>query len=323
MRIAKSWWKNRRTDFYITAVIVPSVILAVLALWALVRQYNFINYQLNSAVGLALPESELFGTFSKVSIFAFSMIIFALLLILIIGSFLSTHDVQRQLEVAKLKSNFVSTVSHELKTPLTSIRLLAERLLKLRPEEGAKQKEYHKLILTQSYRLSHLIGNILDFSKLEQEGKERYKFERADLAKLIKQSIADYPADLIRPDCKLEINIAADLPLFYLDKEAIARAFINLLDNALKFSPSGSIIKVGAGVSESAGFIEVADQGPGIAEQEKKRIFERFYHKGRGSGLGLTLVRHIVQAHKGKIELESEQGKGSRFRIVLPIRNKA
>ena len=91
------------------------------------------------------------------------MRILSFMLILIIGSYLSTHDVRRQLEVAKLKNDFVSTVSHELKTPLTSIRLLAERLLKLKPGEEAKQREYHRLILTQSYHLSHLIGNILDF----------------------------------------------------------------------------------------------------------------------------------------------------------------
>ena len=320
----QSWWKKKRIEVYIAAVIIPSVILAVLALWALVRQYNFINYRLKMEATLPLAEGELFGAFSQVSVFAFAMIIFALLLILIIGSYLSTHDVQRQLEIAKLKSDFVSTVSHELKTPLTSIRLLAERLLKLKPEEGAKQKEYHSLIFTQSYHLSHLIGNILDFSNLEQEGKERYKFEKTDLAKLLQEAIADYPVKLTRPDCKLEINIATELPLFYLDKEAISRAFVNLLDNALKLSPSGGIIRINAGKADDGLSIEVADQGPGIDEQVKEKIFERFYHTGKGTGLGLTLVRHIVEeGHQGRVELESEIGKGATFRIILPIRKKA
>ncbi|MCQ9208789.1 MAG: HAMP domain-containing histidine kinase [Omnitrophica bacterium] len=314
-----SWWKQRHIDLYIAAVVVSSIILSVLALWALIRQYNFVNYQLGE---LGSTTGEAFGSFSRVSIFAFAMIIFALLLILIIGSYLSTHDVRRQLEVARLKSDFVSTVSHELKTPLTSIRLLAERLLKLKPEEGAKQKEYHSLIFTQSYHLSHLIGNILDFSKLEQEGKEKYRFEQADLAKLLAEAIQGYPAKLTRPDCKLEVNIALDLPLFYLDKQAISRAFINLLDNALKFSPSGGIVKITAGKLNEMAFIEVADQGPGIEAKEKSKVFERFYHKGKGTGLGLTLVRHIVQGHLGRVELESEQGKGSKFRIVLPLRTK-
>lgn len=319
----KSWRKQKRIDLYIAAVIIPSVILAVLALWALLRQYNFINYQLRTAGELALAEGDLFGSFSRVSIFAFSMIILALLLILIIGSYLSTQNMQRQLEVAKLKSDFVSTVSHELKTPLTSIRLLAERLLKLGPEERAKQKEYHSLIFIQSYHLSHLISNILDFSKLEQEGKEKYRFEKQDLAKLLQEAIADYAVNLSRPDCKLEVNIASDLPLFYLDKEAISRAFINLLDNALKFSPANAIVKISAGKTDDKVFVEVTDQGPGIEEKEKKKVFERFYHTGKGTGLGLTLVHHIAEGHNGKVELESEKGKGSTFRIVLPVRDRA
>lgn len=317
----KSWWRQKRIDIYIAAVIIPSIILGVFALWTLVRQYNFINYTLKTAHTLPLSESNWLSSLSQVSIFAFSMIIFALLLILIIGSYLSAHDMQRQLEVARLKSDFVSTVSHELKTPLTSIRLLAERLLKLMPEEIAKQKEYHKLILEQSYRLSHLISNILDFTKLEED-KQKYKFEMADLTNLVRQSIDDYPIKLLRPDCKLEINFAGDLPLFYFDKDAISRAFINLLDNALKFSPSEGLIKINIGKTNEEVFIEVIDQGIGIDEKEKKKIFERFYHTGKGTGLGLKIVRHIVQGHNGRIELESERNKGSNFKIVLPLKNK-
>lgn len=320
----KFHWKQKRIDLYIAAVIIPSIVLAVLALWALIKQYSFINYKLKMQDTLALAEGELFGAFSRVSIFAFFMIIFALLVILIIGSFLSTHNMQRQLEVAKLKSDFVSTVSHELKTPLTSIRLLAERLLKLSPQEGVKQKEYLDLILGQSYRLAHLISNILDFSKLEQQGKEKYKFEKTDLTELIRQSILGYPTELTRSDCKLETNdIATDLPLFYLDREAISRAFINLLDNALKFSPAGGVVKISSGKIGKEAFIEVADQGPGIDQKEKNKVFQRFYHRGKGTGIGLTLVHHIVKGHQGKVELESEKGKGSKFRIVLPIREKA
>ena len=318
----KVWWKNKRVDVYIAAVIIPSIILGILALWALLRQYNFLNYQLRVTGKLPLAEAELFGSFGRVSIFAFAMIILALLLILIIGSYLSTRDMQRQLEITKLKNDFVSTVSHELKTPLTSIRLLAERLLSLESNQSAKQKEYHGLILAQSYQLSRLIANILDFSKLEEEGKERYKFEKADLAQLLKQCIADYPAKLTRPDCKLEVNIASQLPLLYFDKEAISQAFVNLLDNALKFSPSKGVIKINADKINDAVFVEVVDQGPGIEEEEKKRIFERFYHTGKGTGLGLALVLHIIKGHKGRVEVKSEKGKGSTFTIVLPLKNR-
>ncbi len=299
-----SWWKEKRIDVYLAAVIIPSIILGVFTVWTLFS-----------------PKSNLFGSFNQISTFAISMIIFALFLILLIGSYLSTRDMQRQLELTRLKDDFVSTVSHELKTPLTSIRLLAERLVKLPPEEAAKHKEYHSLILTQSYRLSHLINNILDFSKLE-EGKQTYKFEKLDLTKLISEAIRDYPVNFVRPDCRLETNLTADLPLLYLDKEAICRAFINLLDNALKFSPSGGLIKINTGKSEKEVYIEVVDQGAGIEEKEKKRIFERFYHTGKGTGLGLTIARHLVEGHNGRVEFESEKGRGSNFKIILPLNRK-
>jgi signal transduction histidine kinase len=317
----KVWSRQKRVDLYIAAVIIPSIILAVVALWGLVRQYHFINYRLRLAGTNTLVENEMFNAFSRVSIFAFSMIIVALLLILIIGTYLSVQDMQRQLGVVKLKNDFVSTVSHELKTPLTSVRLLAERLVKLSPEDYAMQKQYHGLILAQSYRLSYLIANILDFSKLEHEGREKYRFEKADLREICREVIAAYPAELIYPTCKLKIETADNLPLFYLDKQAISRAFVNLLDNALKFSPSSGIVKITIGIKGRKAFVEVADQGPGVENKEK--IFERFYHTGKGTGLGLTLVRRIAEGHKGRVEVESEKGKGSRFRIILPVRNKA
>lgn len=319
LEMFKTWWRQKRIDVYIAAVIIPSIILAVLALWALARQYDFINYRLKPETNLPMAEGNWFSSFSQVSIFASFMLIFALLVILIMGSYLSTHDMQRQLEIARLKSDFVSTVSHELKTPLASIRLLAERLVKLPPGEAEKQKEYHILILKQSCHLSHLINNILDFSKLE-ESRQRYKFEKADLTNLVRQSIEDYPAELIRADCKLETNLANDLPLFYLDKEAISRAFINLLDNALKFSPSGGVIKINVYKANDEVFIEVIDQGPGIGDKEKTKIFERFYHTGKGTGLGLKIARHLVQGHNGRIELESQINKGSSFKIILPLK---
>lgn len=316
----KSLWKERRIEIYLTAVIIPSVLLGVLALWALIRQYALIK-KLSSGYALSLLESNWLNSFSQISAFVLSMLIFALFLILFIGSYLSTRDMQRQLEVARLKSDFVSNVSHELKTPITSIRLLAERLVNLSPAEIAKQKEYYNIILTQSYRLTHLINNVLDFTKLN-EGKQSYSLEKTDLANLISQSIRDYPVKFIKPGCKLEISLTDDLPLFYLDKEAVSRAFINILDNALKFSPSAGIIKINVYRVNEEAFIEIADQGPGIDEKTKKNIFERFYHTGKGTGLGLKIARGIVEGHNGRIELESQLYKGSKFKIMLPLKNK-
>lgn len=314
-------WKQKRIEFYLAAVIIPSIMLAVFALWALARQYELINYKLKAQTSLSLAETGWLSSFNRISLFAFAMVAFSLLLVLLISSYLSSRDVEKQLEITRLKSEFVSVVTHEFKTPLTSIRLLAERLLKLEPQEAEKQKEYHSLILTQCSRLSRLINNILDFSKLE-EGKQQYKFEKADLAGLLKQSLEDYPVHLIRPDCKLEINLSPVPPL-YLDKEALPRAFINLLDNALKFSPAQGQVKVSLYKDNSKVVIEVADQGPGLDTEEQKLLFERFYHTGKGTGLGLKIARHIVEGHFGKIELESQKGRGSVFKIILPLREPA
>jgi signal transduction histidine kinase len=151
-----------------------------------------------------------------------------------------------------------------------------------------------------------------------EKRKQEYKFEEIDLTAVIKQAIENYPMKVIKPDCSVEVNLANDLPHFYLDKEALSRAFINILDNALKFSPPGGIIKIDMRKINDEVFIEVGDQGPGINEEEKKRLFEPFYHTGKGTGLGLALARNIVKGHNGRIEFESQKGKGSIFKIILP-----
>lgn len=314
----KSWWNKRRIDLYISAVIIPSILLSSMALWMLVRQGRFIRYVLEHKPELASTEGLILGSFSQISVFSFAMVIVSLIVILVLGSYLSTQNIQKEMEVTRLKNEFVSTVSHELKTPLASIRLLAERLLKLTPSDTEKQKEYLDLILKQSYHLSHLIGNILDFSKLET-GKEKYVFEKTNLKELVNQTINDYPYKLIRPDCTLEVAISGDLEDYHVDKQAISRAIVNLLDNALKFSPESGKVNIKVDGSDNAVNIEVTDQGKGIEEKEKEKIFERFYHKGQGTGLGLTLVRHIIaDGHKGKIEVNSAPGNGASFKITIP-----
>ena len=316
----KKTYKTRRVDLYLSIVIISSIILSGMALWALAWQYRLVNYQLKEEI-VATTQGKWLGLFSKISLFALSMIIFSLVIILILGSYLSSHDMQRQIELARLRNDFVSTVSHELKTPLTSIRLLTERLMNLKPEEAQKQKEYHKLILAQSYQLSYLISNILDFSKIEKEGKEVYDFIESDISALINKALEDYPANLIRPDCKLNIHLSKFLPPVHVDVTAICQAFTNLLNNALKFSPPDGTVIIRTGkTNKEEVFLEVKDQGPGIEEEEKDKVFEKFYHAGKGTGLGLALVRNIAQAHDGKIELESKKGMGSTFRIILPVK---
>lgn len=317
----KSPLEKKKIDTYITAVIVPSIILSIVALLTLVRQYRFIQFVIKTGQASNFPEYSWLGTYSQVSIFSFAMIIFALLLILIIGSYISTQDMQRQIELTRLKNDFISNVSHELKTPLTSIRVLAERLIKLPANEEAKLSEYHQLILKQSYRLSHLIENILDFSKLE-EGKQNYKSEKINLTELIRQTIDDYPIKLIRPDVSLETTFENGIPEITVDKASVTRAFINILDNALKASPDSGLITITARLINEEIILEVHDQGKGIEEKDKTMIFERFYHTGQGTGLGLSLARRIMEDHNGRIEFESQKASGTKFKIIFPIKNR-
>jgi len=269
-------------------------------------------------IEMLMSEQERINSLRRIGAVAFLSIAFSLIVIIMLGVYLSNREINRQLEIVRLKNNFISTLSHELKTPIASMRLLAERLLNIDSTQTQKQREYYNLILTQSYHLSHLIGNFLDFTRIE-EGKERYNFEKANLSEVLNKTLENYPLKLVRPDVKIEPRIDTSTES-YLDKEAISRAFVNLLDNALKFSPPEATVNISMRRDGGQVIIEVKDQGPGIEDSEKNKIFDRFYDKAKGTGLGLALVRQIVLDHGGRIELDSAAGKGSTFRIMLPIK---
>ncbi len=313
----KSWWKRKKIEIYLTAIIIPSIILCILTVWNFSSQYNYLNSKLKIENSAALSSSEL-GGMEKLNLFSSSLIIFSLVLILILGSYLSSRALQQQMELTRAKSDIISIVSHELKTPVASIRLLAERLIKLKPEETEKQKEYLGLTLKQSYHLSHLIENVLDFSKLEEK-KQEYQFEATDLKQLLTKCLSEYPAKLIKPDCQIQSNLSSDIPLLNLDINSISRALINLLDNAFKFSPESGVVNVTLFKDSKNVYVEVANQGPGIKDTEAGKIFQRFYHTGKGTGLGLTIARHIIEMHQGQVGFESNPGIGTKFKIVLPL----
>ncbi len=313
--------KPKLVDFYLSVVIVSSIILSVLALWALIRQYRLLNELVSTVPELSAEKYYWLASVGKIGIFTFSMVVVALVVILIISSYLSSRDMQRQMELTSLKNDFVSNVSHELKTPLTSIRLLAERLSHLEPGDREKQKEYYNLILSQSLRLSYLINNILDFAKLEKDGRIDYEFKNLDLNSVLQDSLSGYKAEYLNPGSHIEF-IQQDNPLpVYGDKQALSRVVTNMLDNALKFSDKNCTVDIITGrLSDSEAFFEVKDRGCGIEEDDKEKVFDQFYHKGeKGTGLGLTLVKRIVDAHNGRIEVESAPGRGSIFRVALPV----
>src|SRR6266700_6025216 len=241
-----------------------------------------------------------------------SFLILGFLSLMIIGGLLLTYrSVSREMALARLKSDFVSNVSHELRTPLALIRLYAETLELGRITTQEKKQEYYRIIRKESERLTALINNILDFSRIEAGHKE-YEFRETDIANLVRNTIDSYRYQIEQQGFALEESIDPDLPAVRVDREAIARARVNLVNNALKYSNHDKYLGVKLYRDSSAVKLEVADHGIGIARRDQSKIFEKFYragdplvHNTKGSGLGLSLVRHITEAHGGEIAYES------------------
>jgi len=258
----------------------------------------------------------------------------------------------RQLRLSELKSNFVSSVSHDLRAPIASVRLLAESLERGKVPEPGKQLEYFKFIVQECRRLSALVENVLDFSRIEQ-GRKQYDFEPTDLRALAEQTLK-----LMEPyAAERQVNLKLEMPNLQpatcnlqlnADGKALQQALVNLIDNAIKHSPKGQTVTVGlerrtgilpVSVSSAsdesrqsnleatgtAVLLWVEDHGEGIPAAEHEKIFERFYRRGselrretQGVGIGLSIVKHIVEAHRGRVEVLSQVGQGSRFTIGLP-----
>ena len=255
-----------------------------------------------------------------------SFLILGVLSVLMIGGLVLTYrSVNKQVALARLKSDFVSNVSHELRTPLALIRLYAETLELGRITTQEKKNEYYSIIRKESERLTALINNILDFSRIEA-GRKEYDFRETDIAELVRNTLDSYRFQIEQQGFALEEQIDAGIPTVKVDREAIARALVNLVNNALKYSNNEKFLGVRLYRDKSLLKLEVSDRGIGIERHEQARIFEKFYrtgdplvHNTKGSGLGLSLVRHITLAHGGEVEVESTPGRGSKFTLSLPL----
>ncbi len=254
------------------------------------------------------------------------MMIVGIDLILLLGAWIVFKMIRQQTRLAQMKSDFVSNVSHELRTPLALIRMYAETLEMGRIQDKQKQHDYFRIIGQESERLTHLINNILNFSRIES-GKKEYHYQQVDLNKTIKNLLDMYSYHIQNEGFKLSIVLDPALPVVKADEDAVMEALLNLLDNAIKYSEQDKFIAVRSLHRDREICIQVEDHGIGIDAAQVGYIFEKFYrisgglvHNARGSGLGLTLVKHIMEAHQGRVELESTPGKGSCFKLIFPIR---
>jgi signal transduction histidine kinase len=240
------------------------------------------------------------------------------------GAWLLARDVRRDIEVAELRSQFVSSVSHELKTPLTAIRMFAETL-RLRPSGGVAQEEYLETIVQESERLSRLVDNVLDFSKIEQ-GRRVYHLRPTAVGGVLDAVARGVEYPLRQAGFRLRVTAADPLPEVHGDPDALQQALLNLVGNAMKYSGDRKEIDLAASREDRAVVIAVRDYGIGIPAEYRQRIFERFFRvpspenqRVPGAGLGLTLVAHIAKAHGGAVTVESEPGAGSLFSLRLPV----
>lgn len=245
----------------------------------------------------------------------------------------------RQQHLIEMKGNFVSSVSHELRAPVASMRLMAEGLESGRVAGESKIRQYYRFLAQECRRLSGLIENVLDFARIDQNRKV-YEFEPTDIEKLIQETVqlmqpaAEERSLSLRPNLSSPGKQLADVHPC-LDGRALQRALINLLDNAIKHSPEGQAVSIEVEVLENGPSsktlrIAVTDHGPGIPADEREDIFKRFYRRGselrretQGVGIGLSIVQHIVEAHDGSVRVESEVGKGSRFIMEIPLRDRS
>jgi signal transduction histidine kinase len=247
--------------------------------------------------------------------------------VLLGGIVLALRTASREIKLSSMKSDFVSNVSHELRTPLASIRVFGEFLRLGRVRRELKVREYGEFIETESRRLTQLINNILDFSKIES-GAKTYDFETASIQEVVADTLRTLDLSLKHKGFSVRFETPAEpLPLMEIDADAMAQAVANLIDNAVKYSGDSkeiAVILLHAGDEIVA---SVRDNGIGVSADEQEKIFERFHrvstglvHDVKGSGLGLSIVSHIVKAHGGSIRVESEPGRGSTFSIHLPLR---
>ena len=263
--------------------------------------------------------------FSKANLnVLFGILVVTLVGLLATGTVLALVFVHREASISKLQSDFVSKVSHELRTPLTSIRMFVETLQLKRVSSPEEVDACFDVLNRETARLTSRIERLLDWGRMES-GKRVYQSKPESVEAVVSAAIEEFDTNHVGRREDVAVQLAPDLPALNVDRGAIVDALVNLLTNAYKYSPERGKISLKVQADDKHVRIAVIDQGIGIARREHRRIFDKFYRANEllssdveGSGLGLAIVRHVVQAHGGRVELESEVGKGSTFTLVLP-----
>ncbi len=269
-------------------------------------------------------DPSLFNTAERQQVTAYFLTGALVVTAMVLLAFLVVRALGKQLRLTRLKNDLLANVSHELKTPLASMRLLVDTLLETGVEDQTRAREYLALISQENLRLSRLVESFLTFSRLEQ-GKERFDRERVSATGVAEAAVAALGPRFQTPDCHFELCLAPDLPDLMADRDALVTVLLNLLDNAYKYSEGSKEILLTVEQGPGEVIFAVRDRGMGLSNRAARKIFDRFYQvdqglsaPGGGCGLGLSIVRRIVEAHGGTVEVDSRLGEGSTFRVRLP-----
>ncbi|MFH0733053.1 MAG: HAMP domain-containing sensor histidine kinase [bacterium] len=290
---------------------------------------NYQNFWLlpNHIFGIALKGDTLKDIANRQAKFNLFALI-SMLIVIFTGVYYIFKNTRKEIELAQIKADFVSNVSHELRTPLALISMYAETLELDRINDEVKKKDYIKTISKETARLSHIVNSILNFSKMEA-GKRVFNLSKNDLTAIVFEVVETYLHQINQKGFNINFDAYSSGINIYCDKEAIKEAIINLLDNAVKYSGNSKEIIVKTGIEKEHGFVQITDFGLGIADENKKHIFDKFYrvptgavHNTKGTGLGLAIVKQIVDYHKGTVSVNSTINKGSSFRLSFVIKQK-
>ena len=315
--------RKRVVVIFLGAVLLPGLILSYLGLRTVSQYRTAPGIQPGAETEYVIDESV---TASERPLFLYYFLFSSLTGLLLAGVVFIFRDACREKALARQQEDFLSELSHEIRSPIAAIRMLAGNLNEEMIDDPDRQKAYLQMIDGEARRLSNMAEFILDSSRIKREGRLSYRTERVSLPGFLREVLDRFPMFSDHTDFIFSVRIPEELPDVSISPGAIEEAIFNLLDNAVKHSDQEKHITFSAAERNGDVVISVTDTGVGIPKKEQQKIFDRFYRssisqkeKIPGNGLGLSIVRDIMYMHKGRVELKSDPGKGSTFFLILPV----